>query len=377
MRAKLSLALLTLVVACGGSSGPEDGSVPVGADLADSPDLGMAIDLSAAVDLATPDLGPVADLGTPWDLRGSVAKVKFTTEPSGVSTKLNDLFGTSATDVWAVGDNGTILHRDGSSWSTVNSGTTKNLNAVWAKSPGEVWVVGDGGTVLHYSGGAFTAQSSGTMGNLITVSGAGGSVYAGGGPVLLVNDGSGWQTKTSPITTGILRLWAASPGQLYLATNEYSQGVGMHMGAPLVLADLALGKITALSYSPAKASTAFYGLFVTNAQNIWAVGYETTSASGCSFGGKTVHRTTMTLGYCARETAALLNVWSPAPNEAWVTRGDDRIMVYYGTGFLSDTPPLDIVHTNLAGATLRAVWGSGSGNVWLAGGAGLIVRATF
>jgi hypothetical protein len=81
------------------------------------------------------------------------------------------VWGSSGSDVYAVGYDGssykgTILHYDGSAWSTMSSGTDNSLYAVWGSSgadpgPPDVYAVGRGwddyrledyGTILHYSG---------------------------------------------------------------------------------------------------------------------------------------------------------------------------------------------------------------------------------
>ena len=45
-----------------------------------------------------------------------------------------DVWGSSGSDVFAVGNGGTILHYDGSAWSAMTSGTTFALNGVWGSS---------------------------------------------------------------------------------------------------------------------------------------------------------------------------------------------------------------------------------------------------
>lgn len=65
---------------------------------------------------------------------------------------LRSISGTSATDVYAVGDSGTIVRFDGNNWSAVNTGiaglSSVNLRSVWVAPTGEVFVVGDNGVVL-------------------------------------------------------------------------------------------------------------------------------------------------------------------------------------------------------------------------------------
>ena len=119
-------------------------------------------------------------------------------------TRINDVWGSSASDVYAVGSEGTILHYDGSVWTVVASGwdydygdsdeysdadsdsdadgeigmdtaemdfdteeffeiegptgtiyphiTSASLNGVWGTDASNVWVVGTNGTVLHFNG---------------------------------------------------------------------------------------------------------------------------------------------------------------------------------------------------------------------------------
>jgi photosystem II stability/assembly factor-like uncharacterized protein len=101
---------------------------------------------------------------------------------------LSAVFGTSATDVWAVGDNGTILQLNGAAWQPSACGASANFADVWAV-PGEVWAVGSNGTILHqtYSPLSCAVVESGTEANLLGVWGRGKcEIYAvgAGGTIL-------------------------------------------------------------------------------------------------------------------------------------------------------------------------------------------------
>ena len=65
---------------------------------------------------------------------------------------LNAVDMISATDGWAVGDEGTILHWNGVRWQQVSSPTTASLKGVDMISASDGWAVGDEGTILHWSG---------------------------------------------------------------------------------------------------------------------------------------------------------------------------------------------------------------------------------
>lgn len=65
---------------------------------------------------------------------------------------LNGLWGSSTTDIFAVGGPGAILHFDGERWTAMDSGTDVALHAVGGSSPENVYAVGADCTVLHYDG---------------------------------------------------------------------------------------------------------------------------------------------------------------------------------------------------------------------------------
>lgn len=58
--------------------------------------------------------------------------------------------GTSASDVWMVGSNGRIAHFDGAAWTEIPSPTFTKLLAVAAVTPTDVWAAGEEGTLLRY-----------------------------------------------------------------------------------------------------------------------------------------------------------------------------------------------------------------------------------
>jgi len=60
---------------------------------------------------------------------------------------------------FAVGQFGTLLHWDGSSWSQEPSSTTSTLNSVAFSTSGEGFAVGADGTILHYNGQTWTPNN--------------------------------------------------------------------------------------------------------------------------------------------------------------------------------------------------------------------------
>jgi hypothetical protein len=83
------------------------------------------------------------------------------TVPSGVTSHLRGVWASSATDIFAVGFDGTILHYDGSAWKKMTVNTSTYFHAVWGSGPSDVWAVGNpifakDEAIFHYDGSSWT-----------------------------------------------------------------------------------------------------------------------------------------------------------------------------------------------------------------------------
>ncbi len=96
----------------------------------------------------------------------------WTTEDSGVRVNLNAVHGVSMDDLWAVGEEGTALHWTGAAWEPTDSGTTVTLWAVWAASADAVFAVGNNGVALRWDGSAWERLYMSESNNLYAVHGA-------------------------------------------------------------------------------------------------------------------------------------------------------------------------------------------------------------
>lgn len=86
---------------------------------------------------------------------------------------LEDIWGSAPDDVFAVGDGGTIIYYDGTSWTPMTSGTNNQLFGVWGSSSADVYAVGEMGTILHYDGAAWNPEAPLTTKTLCAVWGSG------------------------------------------------------------------------------------------------------------------------------------------------------------------------------------------------------------
>ena len=76
------------------------------------------------------------------------------------AVSLRAIWGSSATDVWTVGDLGTIRHLGPDRFEPVSSSTTEHLHGLWGSAANDLWAVGESGTILHFDGAAWSASAA-------------------------------------------------------------------------------------------------------------------------------------------------------------------------------------------------------------------------
>lgn len=154
------------------------------------------------------------------------------TAESPTDRTLISVYMLSSTDGWAVGEGGTIIRWNGSSWSTIASPTKDYLMSVYMLSrsdgwavgfpPGAGWAVGidKGGTIIRWDGSSWSNVTSPTTSALYSVymlSSTDGWAVGYRGTVIRW-DGSSWSTVTSPTKDSLLSVYMLSP------TNGWAVG---------------------------------------------------------------------------------------------------------------------------------------------------------
>jgi hypothetical protein len=151
---------------------------------------------------------------------------EWTTETSPTDRTLWGVWGASLDELWAVGGNGSsddpvLLARRNDTWESVAvpafEADSKGLFKVWGTAADDVWVVGDRGVTLHYDGDAWTPQETGESIDLISLWGsdAEGIIAVGGraNGYLARLDDTSWSTEILS-TAGLNGVWVDPAGPI-------------------------------------------------------------------------------------------------------------------------------------------------------------------
>lgn len=338
------------------------------------------------------------------------------------------MFALSGSDVWAVGDAGTALHYDGTSWTSVTTSVSDNLFAVWGSGASDIYAVGDNGRIIRWNGTAFATQNSGLGTALRGVFGtSSGNVYAvgDGGSIIRSGGGGSWGAAvTIPGSTDALNaIGGVGPSELYAVGNNGV--VGLFNGtswskqtvmAPATATNLygvasvggvsfavgAAGTILALSgstWSPVTSPTAqqLNAIYARSATDFWAVGSGGTrlrfsagswsDASGADSNMTNLYSVygSATGVFAGGDAGVLLSAtgtnWTAvskgsvneirsmygfSPKDIWTVGAGGVIMHYDGTSWSSVA----------SGTTenLNSIWGSSSNDIWAVGDNRTVLR---
>lgn len=126
------------------------------------------------------------------------------TVASPTGSWLQSVYMNNAIDGWAVGQS-TIMHWNGTVWEAVPNPTGENLYDIFMVNANEGWTVGNAGRTIHWNGTTWTAKPSPTSELLFSIYMTDSSdAWAVGSRGTIINwNGTAWNNVTSPITTSL------------------------------------------------------------------------------------------------------------------------------------------------------------------------------
>ncbi|MEW6141578.1 MAG: C1 family peptidase [Chloroflexota bacterium] len=288
------------------------------------------------------DVFAVGDGGTILHYNGNA----WSTMTSGTTGYLNGVWGSSASDVFAVGETGTILHYNGTAWTAMSSGTNNTLTGVWGSSATDVFAVGANGTIVRYNGSAWSAMTSGTTNYLNGVWGSSASdIFAvGQNGIILHYNGSAWSTMTSGDGWGLGEVWGSSASDVFAvgkAILHYNGSTWSTMSSP--------------GFDPT--GNPLSGLWGSSASDVFAVGY----------GGTILHYNGSAWSAMTSNANNTLNgAWGSSASDVFAVGDGGTILHYNGSAWSATSSG---VYYNLYG-----LWGTSASDAFASGAAGRVLR---
>jgi hypothetical protein len=397
-----------------------DGSATLDATLEDSTIVDATFDAAddAAVDAGASDAadasdGRVAFVDPPFTIpAGKVctADAWCWEYPSPQGNWFHGVWGTSASNVYAVAGFGTIVHFDGANWSGVALGPADDVidlgggastdrtyafRSVGGSGPNDVWVGGGYGRILHFDGGQWTPKPAPPDFGITSIgSTAPDDAWAVGGRgqtgTIMHWNGSDWSPVTLPVdltstpltamrivaaddiwVTGVKQLAFGENGLvLHFDGQNWSvphgrQGQYNYLGLWADDASVVLvGQVSAFAITDTRTgvgdaatwtvdnvtSLAFFtDIAAITPNDMWATGYPAPGPLHWDGGSWTA---------VSGPTNTLSKIWLHDATEGWAV-GASGAMRHFDGGSWS---PQGSIATSLVG-----VWGSANDDVWLVG----------
>lgn len=257
------------------------------------------------------------------------------------ATDSNNIYASSA---------GTILHWNGSTWSSAYAGSGDHFNAISGSGPSDIYAVGSAGNMTHFDGTTWTKFFVG--GNYTGVYEAStNTIYAVGDTARIMkgsapNAGS-FAAVSSPGTANMTAVWANDPGDIFVvdSAGNIFQSTG---GAFATTSGGATG-------------VKLYSIHGLNGVDQWAVG---AGGAAYQFVGPgptwTLHTTTT--------TNTLFGVWEAAEFDLYAVGNGGTIQHWNGSAWSAMSSPVV--------TQLTCVHGTAQAHIYVGGGNGVVLFGT-
>jgi hypothetical protein len=313
--------------------------------------------------------------------------------------ELAAVWGSSASDVWAVGSGGTIIHYDGNNWTPTPSGVPNTFYGVWGSGPNDVYVVSGAAVILRGNG---MQSGGGTTWNLVpspleefnsplmrAVWGSGPNDVRVGGEAFDLNvpaigfsstgdqlvkraipdGGTAWRPLPGGHT--VTSIWGSSANDVWMTADISTHATGTLHGTrspdagvfdgsvvddPLTWQDVESQRAFDESQSTGVTPITLESVWGSSASDVWAVGAL----------GTIRHITPADERWqevASPTKVTLRGIWGSGPNDIWAVGDSGTILHYDGTSFTAKAAQLPLGKK----PRLNGIWGSGKDDVWIVG----------
>jgi len=277
---------------------------------------------------------------------------EFATQSISEILPIISLWGSSATDVWGIGGP-FIYHRDaGGQWEQSLTPDFEFMSGIWGASASELWAVGQNGTIIHNDGGGWSTVHVDSAITLRAVWGSSASdVWAAGEAGALLHwNGTAWADAAVDAESRSA-LWGSGPGDLFAVGDG--------------------GSITRWNgggWAPMASGTTvdLYGVWGSGPNDVYAVGDEGTVLH--YDGNPEMEWTAVATG--APAGASVFAAWGSGADDVYLLANNGLDLVHWNGASWRTISQL----SSNADVWMYTLWGTGPTNLYTAGDAATILH---
>ncbi len=150
-----------------------------------------------------------------------------TTPPERSNTELGSrlkaVWGSSPTDVWAGGEDGFLIHFNGSEWEDHSLDEDGNIEDIWGRATNEVYLCGR--LLIHTFDGQTWEPLNGPYAHSIWGNEEGVFFAVGSNGEVIRSDGNTWRDMNTGTNFQLTRIWGSSSGKM-IAAGRYGKIIG-------------------------------------------------------------------------------------------------------------------------------------------------------
>ena len=294
----------------------------------------------------------VAPLDWQWD------------DPSPYMYSLASVWGSSSSDVFAVGAYGGIFHFDGSSWTQQAVGPDIHVVDVWGTSPTNVYAAcwfekdpncnnlppGCRSGILHYDGSTWSALDEPILNTARNIWGSAADDIWVTGKGIFHYDGVSWTTVVGDSPYDFEDVWGTGPDDVYIL---FYDKIYHFDGSSWDSIDF-----------PTPGS--YYALWGSGPNDIFAVGSS----------GRFMHYDGASWTDGQMPTIKMLwDVWGTGPDNVYAVGGSGTVMHYDGAAWSEVwVPTFPSVSTYPTTPSFGGIWGSGEDDIFISGSHGSVIH---
>ncbi len=266
-------------------------------------------------------------------------------ETSPTTSRLHSVWAASASDVFAVGDGGTILRRVSGTWTSMTSPTTNNLRGVSGLSSSDVWACGSAGTVVHFNGTSWSLVSGPTSDLESVWPATSTGVWFTGSTSVLRWNGSSFATAAT-FSGPLLSVSGTGSSDVWVT----GENTNVHHWNGSAWATL----------TPGVGTTTYLSVLAVAANDDWVSDFWPNKETAHWNGSGWTAVKASTGGWNGMSFLSSTDIWGA---------GGSHVGHWDGTAWSSETPP----------GTSPVLWSvtTRPGNAWVVGNSGLIGHRTF